>query len=139
MKDDAIKMLQLMGVPVIVAPCEAEAQCAALCKAGKVYATVTEDMDALTFQTKVLLRGLNTKKEPVVEISYDQMLTELELSHNEFVDLCILCGCDYTDTIQGVSNSSRSSHSDAVTEPEAKRKRISECGPLAELVACLRS
>ena len=38
-----------MGCPVIEAPCEAEAQCAAICKAGKAYATATEDMDALTF------------------------------------------------------------------------------------------
>ena len=40
------------------APGEAEAQCAALVKAGKVYATGTEDMDALTFGTTVLLRNL---------------------------------------------------------------------------------
>jgi len=25
MKDDAIKMLRLMGIPVVIAPCEAEA------------------------------------------------------------------------------------------------------------------
>jgi len=40
------------------APCEAEAQCAALVKAGKVYAVGTEDMDALTFGSSVLLRHL---------------------------------------------------------------------------------
>ena len=40
------------------APCEAEAQCASLVKAGKVYATGTEDMDALTFGSSVLLRHL---------------------------------------------------------------------------------
>ena len=40
------------------APCEAEAQCAALVKAGHVYATGTEDMDALTFGSSVLLRHL---------------------------------------------------------------------------------
>ena len=40
------------------APCEAEAQCAALVKAGKVYAVGTEDMDALTFGSTVLLRHL---------------------------------------------------------------------------------
>jgi len=91
-----------MGIPVIVAPCEAEAECAALCKSGKVYATATEDMDALTFGTKVLLRGFNSKKEPIIEINYDDMLKELGLTHEEFVDLCILCGCDYTETIDGV-------------------------------------
>ena len=40
------------------APGEAEAQCAAMVKAGKIYATGTEDMDALTFGTSVLLRNL---------------------------------------------------------------------------------
>lgn len=73
-----------------------------MCKAGKVYATVTEDMDALTFQTKVLLRGLNNKKEPITEINYDEMMKQLDMSYDEFVDMCILCGCDYTDSIEGV-------------------------------------
>ena len=40
------------------APCEAEAQCAELVKGGKCFAVGTEDMDALTFGTNVLLRHL---------------------------------------------------------------------------------
>jgi len=43
-------------VPVIEAPGEAEAQCAELCKGGKVWATASEDMDSLTFGTPILLR-----------------------------------------------------------------------------------
>jgi flap endonuclease-1 len=72
------------------APCEAEAQCAALCRSGKIYATATDDMDALTFRTPILLKGFNTKKEPIYEINYDEMLKELELTYEQFVDLCIL-------------------------------------------------
>jgi XPG I-region len=45
------------GAPLLQAPCEAEAQCAALCKAGKVYAVGTEDMDTLTFAAPVLVCG----------------------------------------------------------------------------------
>ena len=59
-------------------------------------------MDALTFGTKVLLRGLNTKKEPVTEVTFDRMLEGLDLPYDQFVDLCILCGCDYSDTVDGV-------------------------------------
>lgn len=44
------------------APCEAEASCAALVKAGKVFATATEDMDGLTFGTNVLLRHLTASE-----------------------------------------------------------------------------
>merc|ERR1712012_1273705 len=56
--NDCKKLLELMGVPYVSAPCEAEAQCAELVKSGKVYAVGTEDMDALTFGSKVLLRHL---------------------------------------------------------------------------------
>lgn len=68
------------------APCEAEAQCAALVKAGKVFATATEDMDALTFGCNVLLRRLTfseARKLPVQEIHFDKVLAGLELNHNE--------------------------------------------------------
>ena len=47
--DDIKVLLNHMGVPYVVAPCEAEAQCAEMSKAGEVYAVATEDMDALTF------------------------------------------------------------------------------------------
>jgi flap endonuclease-1 len=35
-KEDCVRLLQLMGVPIIRAPCEAEAQCAALNRKGLV-------------------------------------------------------------------------------------------------------
>lgn len=68
------------------APCEAEAQCAALVKAGKVFATATEDMDALTFGCNVLLRRLTVseaRKLPVQEIHFDKVLAGLELNRDE--------------------------------------------------------
>jgi flap endonuclease-1 len=49
-------LLRLMGVPVMDAPSEAEAQCAELCKAGLCYGIATEDMDALTFGAPRLIR-----------------------------------------------------------------------------------
>lgn len=99
MKEDAIKMLELMGCPIIQvsipklspkAPSEAEAQCAELCKKNKIYATATEDMDALTFGTPILLRGFNTKKEPIQQIVLEDLLKEFDFSYEEFIDLCIL-------------------------------------------------
>ncbi|CAH2097533.1 unnamed protein product [Euphydryas editha] len=103
--EEARELLKLMGIPVVEAPCEAEAQCAALVKAGKVYAVATEDMDALTFGADVLLRHLTfseARKMPVQEFHLNQVLDGLELNHNEFIDLCILLGCDYCGSIRGI-------------------------------------
>ena len=66
--DEAKHLLKLMGIPYFEAPSEAEAQCAALVKEGKVFATATEDMDALTFASPVLLRHMTfseAKKMPI--------------------------------------------------------------------------
>lgn len=55
-------------------------------KAGKVYATATEDMDALTFGSNVLLRHLTfseARKMPIQEIHVDTVLDGLKLNQNE--------------------------------------------------------
>lgn len=83
---EAQQLLKLMGVPYIEAPCEAEAQCAAMVKAGKIYATATEDMDALTFGTTTLLRHLTfseARKMPVQEFNYDKVLKGLEFTKEQ--------------------------------------------------------
>lgn len=103
--DECKRLLTLMGVPYVEAPCEAEASCAALVKAGKVYATATEDMDGLTFGTSILMRHLTAseaKKLPIQEFHFHKLLEEIGLSHTQFVDLCILLGSDYCETIRGV-------------------------------------
>lgn len=55
---EAKQLLRLMGVPVMEAPGEAEAQCAVLTNAGRVFATATDDMDALCFGARILVRHL---------------------------------------------------------------------------------
>ncbi|KAF3616275.1 Flap endonuclease 1 [Capsicum annuum] len=103
--EDCKKLLRLMGVPAVEAPSEAEAQCAVLCKAEKVYAVASEDMDSLTFGAPKFLRHLmdpSSKKIPVMEFDISKVLEELELSMDQFIDLCILCGCDYCDSIRGI-------------------------------------
>ena len=102
---ECMTLLKLMGIPVVAAPGEAEAQCAELCKGGKCWAIATEDMDALTFGTPRLLRRMmapEAKKLPILEFNYEKMLAELGMGQDEFVDMCILCGCDYTQTIRGI-------------------------------------
>ena len=99
------RLLRLMGVPVVQATCEAEATCARMQAGGLVFAVSTEDMDALTFGTQRLARHMMapaSQKKDVMEFNLESVLRELGLSMPEFIDLCILMGCDYCDTIRGV-------------------------------------
>lgn len=103
--EDCKKLLQLMGIPHVTAVSEAEAYCSFLCKTGCVRGVATEDMDALCFGAPVLLRNMNasqSKKLDIDEYNLKNVLRELELSMESFVDLCILMGCDFCDTIKGV-------------------------------------
>ena len=59
-------------------------------------------MDCLTFGTPIQIWGLNSKKDPINQISLEKILEGFELSMEEFIDLCILLGCDYTKTIKGI-------------------------------------
>ncbi|EPY53154.1 FEN-1 endonuclease [Schizosaccharomyces cryophilus OY26] len=103
--EEAKRLLDLMGIPYVTAPCEAEAQCAELAKSGKVYAAASEDMDTLCFRAPILLRHLTfseQRKEPISEYYLDKALEGLDMPVEQFVDLCILLGCDYCDPIRGV-------------------------------------
>ncbi|XP_016703600.1 flap endonuclease 1 isoform X2 [Gossypium hirsutum] len=103
--EDCKRLLRLMGVPAIEAPSEAEAQCAALCKSGKVYAVASEDMDSLTFGAPRFLRhlmGPGSRKVPVLEFEVGKVLEELNLTMDQFIDLCILSGSDYCESIRGI-------------------------------------
>merc|ERR1719188_360471 len=106
--EETKKLLRLMGVPVVDAPSEAEATCAALCKEGKVYAAATEDADCLTFGTKILIRNLmaaESQKKTILEVSLDRALEQLDITMDQFIDFCILSGCDYCDTLKGIGPS----------------------------------
>ncbi|XP_001362314.1 flap endonuclease 1 [Monodelphis domestica] len=103
--DECKQLLRLMGIPYLEAPGEAEASCAALAKAGKVYAAATEDMDCLTFGSPVLMRHLTAseaKKLPIQEFHLSRVLQGLGLTQEQFVDLCILLGSDYCESIRGI-------------------------------------
>lgn len=103
--EECKRLLTLLGVPIVQAPGEAEATCVALVKMGKAFAVATEDMDSLTFGAPKLVRNLMTPasaKLPIHEYEHEKLLAELNLTNDQFIDVCILCGCDYLDQIRGI-------------------------------------
>ena len=93
--DDVKHLFDLMGIGYIHNDVgEAEAYAAELCRMGYVHAVVTEDMDTLAYGCPRVIRN-----DVVTCISYDKIIDEFGMSHDQFVDVCILCGCDYCPTI----------------------------------------
>ncbi len=99
----AKELLGYFGVPCIVAQSEAESLCAVLCKKGIVDATISEDMDVLATGGCILLKNFSMEKGGrVTEVCLKGVLDGLEMTFDEFLDMCILCGCDYTGKIGGI-------------------------------------
>ena len=42
------------------------------------------------------------KKLPIKEINLEKVLKDLEMDMHQFVDMCILLGCDYAPPIRGI-------------------------------------
>ena len=79
-----------------------------MCRKGMVDYVVTEDMDTLAFGCPRMIRTCLDKsikrKDIISIIDLDVVLQGFELTYDEFVDLCILCGCDYCENIPRVGN-----------------------------------
>ena len=96
---DCRELLDHMGVPYINAPEEADSQCAWLAKNGYVDAVLTEDMDILTFGSPYIIRNLTSFKRNPVEISLEKIKSKFDWTQKQFIEFCILLGCDYCDHI----------------------------------------
>ncbi|XP_060722976.1 probable flap endonuclease 1 homolog isoform X2 [Tachysurus vachellii] len=83
-----LRLLQLLGVPCVQAPGDAEACCAQMVRGGVVDAVASEDMDTLAFGGMILLRQLNAKKvSEVMEFSLTKLLETLQLTQKEITGL----------------------------------------------------
>jgi flap endonuclease-1 len=96
------KLFELMGIPYIVANGEAESLCAKLIKEGLVYGCLSEDTDILANGGRYFIRNFNVNNNKVIEYDLDKILSNFGVSYEQFIDICILCGCDYTGTIKNI-------------------------------------
>src|SRR5206468_7249352 len=99
MIDDAHKLLQYLGVPIVQAPSEGEAQAAYMTSRGDVWAAVSQDYDSLLFVAIRLVRNLaitGKRKLPMREayvqvdaemVEIEKTLDALELTREQLIDL----------------------------------------------------
>lgn len=98
--EESKELLKRAGIPYCTAPEDAEKYCAFLQKNGIVDYTVTDDTDASTFGCDTILKTSINKN--ITEINTKLILERFEMTHDSFVDFCILSGCDYTDPIPNI-------------------------------------
>lgn len=92
-------MFQGIGLCTLESPTEAEILCSELCKKGLVSAVYSSDSDNLAHGCPVWLHNIDHKGNQFQAINYGSILKTLNLNEKEFMDLCILIGCDYNKSI----------------------------------------
>ena len=108
------ELLDLLGIPVVQAPSDGEAQAAYMCSKGSVYAAASQDFDSILFGAPLLIRNLtisgrrkvpgkNVYKDVKTEmIDTKAMLESLGITREQLVDVCILIGTDFNHGIDGI-------------------------------------
>lgn len=117
--------LRVHGVEYIVSPYEADAQLCFLQKISYIDCILTVDSDLIVYGSrKVLYKYAGGYVD-----EYDS--TRLHLCKDEYfrdniLDICILSGCDYVDSIRGVGIATA-------------HKKLQECGGVRAFVDAMRS
>jgi len=114
MVTQAQDLLRALGIPVLQAPGEGEAQASWMCQQGLVDGTVSQDFDTLLFGTPLLVRHLATggrRKMPgkqvwvdiePEEIPLQASLDAMGLTREQLVDAALLVGTDFHPGIKGI-------------------------------------
>ncbi|MFH1431817.1 MAG: flap endonuclease-1, partial [archaeon] len=104
---EAKELLVALGIPVVEAPSEGEAQASYMAKKGVAYAVASSDLDSVLFGAPRLIRNLNITgkrklagtniyKDIKPEIIELKALTEsLGIDQEQLINLGILIGTDY--------------------------------------------
>ena len=107
MTEEAKKLLEAFGIPIIEAPSEAEAQASYIVKNKDAFAVATNDADVLMFGTPKLVRNLNLigKRKKTSKLAYGttkpelvdltENLNHLGIDNDQLIALSMLVGTDY--------------------------------------------
>ena len=137
MAGEARELLRLMGIPVVQAPSEGEAQASYMAKTGSVWAAASKDYDCLLFGAPKLLRFLTISGKEFLPsrgafraitpelIDITALLDHYRITREQLIDLGILVGTDFNDGVKGIG-------------PKKALKLVSECGAIEHMPAEIR-
>ncbi len=113
MKEDAKAVVEALGLPVVQAPGEGEAQAARIVSNGDAFAVASQDADSLLFGATNVVRNLSIegRRRQAGTLSYshiepemillDEVLLTLGISLQQLICLSMLVGTDYNS--KGIS------------------------------------
>lgn len=115
-------LLKLLGIPYIIANDDAEAYCVYLQRQDYVDYVYTEDTDIIPYYIASVMNDGNTDKpikffkttnysknpyhlkkihnksnkyDVITVVDVNMIIDKLKISKESFIDMCILCGCDF--------------------------------------------
>ncbi|UUX93485.1 flap endonuclease-1 [Methanoplanus endosymbiosus] len=110
--DSSKRLLSLMGIPYLDAPSEGEAQAAFMVSEGIVDYSVSQDYDSLLFGAEKLARNLTVSRKRKIRsrtitvnpeiITLDEVLSGLDITREQLIEIGILIGTDFNSGIRGI-------------------------------------
>ncbi len=111
-KDSDIRLVKSLlddyGVAWISAPGEADELCAHLMHTNQVYACMSDDMDMFAYGCVRVFRHFSLVKHTVLFYDLNEILTDLQMTVQEFRQVIVLSGTDYNkDNMTDLAESMR--------------------------------
>jgi flap endonuclease-1 len=96
------QLLDACDIPYYDAPLAAEAECALRTQNSDIDGSVSDDYDSLLFGATVTYRNFTSGSKPLERMGCAETLTKHDVTHEQLIDVALLCGTDYNDGIHGV-------------------------------------
>ncbi|GMI68417.1 hypothetical protein HRI_000511000 [Hibiscus trionum] len=96
------ELLQMFGLPYIIAPMEAEAQCAYMELTNLVDGVVTDDSDVFLFGARSVYKNIFDDRKYVETYFMQDIEKELGLTREKLMRMALLLGSDYTEGVSGI-------------------------------------
>ena len=114
MIDETKDLLRALGIPVIQAPSEGEALAAQMARENLVWASASQDNDSLLYNCPRMIRNLSisgrrrvARSKTYKSIDPELILLDINLkllgiTREQLIDIAILVGTDYNDSVPGI-------------------------------------
>lgn len=95
--DKVKELISACGETHYTAVAEADELCSQLVLNNIAWGCLSDDMDMLLYGCPYVLRNVDLRTHTVQLYILDHILSDLHLTHSQFVQICVLSGTDYTD------------------------------------------